>query len=167
MKTKTLCEYLTEGDYSAFLRFVHGNNVLGVTEADECDFYRNAPHAWAKTLLNSHAPSKEVERVIFNYHSAELIAFCDAKWKIYPDSLLWAFEEAPADVAEKVLQAIRHKPSKEVEIAMLKRNDLELLKAWLEKFRTLDDESEAVINDDAQLSSLKSYYIDYVIGHNL
>lgn len=166
-KSKTLCEYLTEGDYASFLRFIHSSHVLAIEETDECDFYRNATKRWAKTLLNSHAPSPAVERVIMLYHSSEMISFTAIKWNLYPSSLIWAFAEAPIDVAQKVLDALRYKPATEVEVAMLKRADLELLKAWLDKFNTLDEESEALINDDQNLSSLKSYYIDRAIARSL
>ena len=49
------------------------------------------------------------------------------KWNLYPSSLIWAFAEAPIDVAQKVLDVLRYKPATEVEVAMLKRADLELL----------------------------------------
>ncbi len=166
-KMKTLCEYLAEGDYSAFLRFVHSNNVLGVTEADECEFYRNATKCWAKTLLNWHAPSQCVERVIVTYQPEDLLSFLDIKWHLYPQTLLWAFNEAPTDVAEKVLNVLQRKPDRDVEMAMLKRGELELFKTWLDKFHSLDEESEALINDDVNLSSLKSYYIDRMIRESL
>ncbi len=166
-KSKTLCEYLTEGDYASFLRFVHSSSVLAIDETDECDFYRDAPERWAKTLLNSHAPSPAVERVIMLYHSSEMISFTNIKWIFYPSSMTWAFSEAPIDVAEKVLDALHYKPNSEIEVAMLKRADLELLKAWLDKFHYLDEDAEALINEDPNLSGLKSYYIDRAIARSL
>lgn len=165
MRTRTLMEYLAEGDYSAFLRFVHSSRVFSVTDVDQENFYVEAPQQWAMTLVNSLAPSPSVEKAIVKYQDEEVLSLLAIKWKLYPKTIRWAFEEGTSDEAEKMLSVIKEKSS-DIEIAMLKRAELELFKQWLTKFGELDDEAEKLINEDISMSALKSYYIDWEISRH-
>ena len=165
MRTKTLMEYLVQDDYSAFLRFVHSDKVLSATDADQEDFYSRAPHNWAMTLVNSLAPSPSVEKAIVKYQETDVVSLLAIKWKLYPKTIRWAFEEGTTEEAEKVLAVIKEK-TPELEVAMLKRAELELFKEWLDKFGELEDEAEKLINDDISLTTLKSYYIDWELSRS-
>ena len=159
-KNKTLMEYLTEGDYSAFLRFAHSDAVLGATDVDQENFYISAPTDWALTLINSLAPSPETERTIVKYQNEEVVHLLAVKWKLYPRTIRWAFEEGTDEDAEKVLAVIKEKTS-DIEVSLVRRGSLELFKIWLKKFKTLDEDAEKILNEDPNLSCLLSFYIDW------
>ena len=165
MRTKTLMEYLVENDYSAFLRFVHSDKVLSATDTDQENFYTRAPHDWAMTLVNSLPPSPSIEKTIVKYQDEEVLSLLAIKWKLYPRTIRWAFEEGTSEDAEKILAVIKEK-TPELEVSMLKRAELELFKEWLNKFGELEDEAEKLINDDIRLTTLKSYYIDWELSRS-
>lgn len=157
---KTLNEYLAEGDYSAFARFLQTSQIHQISGDDEYDFFVNAPEHWAEALVSAVAPSRRAEKAIVKYQPQGVLDLLVSLWKPYPRTILWAFKEGSPEDALKVVNALRDKPAEEAEVALVKRGELELFKLWIEKFGELDEEAEKLLNEDPQLTALKSYYID-------
>jgi len=164
MMYKNLNEYVAEGDYSGFMAFIQSSKISNISAEDEYDFYTNAPAQWAEMLISVQAPSRRGEKAIIKYQNKEVLSLVVSLWKFYPRTILWAFREGTAEEAEKVLYALNDKPSSEAEVAMLRRGELELFKLWLEKFGELEDEAEKLINEDPNLASIKSHYIDWELS---
>lgn len=162
---KNLCQYLLEGDYAGFLRFVHSSAVHSISETDAISFYEQADENWVIALLQEQSPSSKVEKVIIKYNSSSVVEMLYRLWKFYPATIEWAFRQENADVTEKVLNCLEDKsqrPSEEAEVAFVKQGNDELFKLYLEKFGELTDGAEKVLNEDPMLYPLLSTYIDYM-----
>jgi len=164
MRTKTLKDSLLQGDYAEFVRFLHSSKMNMVASDDEVYFYINAPEEWIEALLSSYAPSRRAERAILQYRSEKILNFSSSLWRLYPQTIIWALREGSPEEAEKIVNVLPDKPSPEAEVAMLRRSELELFKLWLEKFGELEDDAERLINEDPNLASLKSHYIDWELS---
>jgi len=160
MSNLTLLGILAEGDYAKLMQFAHSSAIHDINDDDAATFYREAPDEWKKTLLNICPPGVEAEKAIVTYGDEALVHLLRVRHGLYPKTILWAFKEGDTESAEKVLSCLKHKPSEEVEAAMLRRGELELFKAWLIKFGDLEDDSEKLLCEEVGLASLKSYYID-------
>ena len=160
MKNLKLLDILAEGDYAKLMQFAHSSAIHDINDNDAATFYREAPDEWKKTLLNACEPGFEAEKAIVAYGNDALVHLLRVRHGLYPKTILWAFKDADTESAERVLSCLKHKPSEEVEIAMLKRGELELFKAWVIKFGDLEDDSEKMLCEDIKLATLKSWYID-------
>lgn len=147
-------------DYADLLKFAHSSAALGITDAEAVEFYTTAPSEWQQTLVNSCAPSMEAEKAIVLYGDDDVFHLLCVRHGLYPQTIEWAMQEGSPEVAERVVKALKERPSAKAEILMLRRGESELFKLWLQKFYNLEDEAERVLNEDPSLQPLLSLYID-------
>ena len=157
---KTLCEYLGERDYAQFLKFTQSSRVHNIDPDDEANFYINAPKRWAEALICAVAPSVRAEKAIIRYQNRQVLELTNRLWRIYPQNIRWTFSEGIENDAEKVISVLKEKPDQDAEALLVKRGNLELFKIFLDKFGSLEEDTEKLLHEDAGLTCLLSFYVN-------
>lgn len=147
-------------DYADLLSFVHSSAALSMTDHEAIKFYETASEEWKQTLLSACPPSPEVEKAIIQYSDEDTIHLLAVVHGFYPETVVWAMSQEFPDIAEVVLENLKDRPSAKAEELMVRRADPELLKLYIKKFHTLEDDAERVLNEAPELNSLLHLYIE-------
>ena len=114
-----------------------------------------------QALLNFCAPSQEIEKFLIEKGTPETLHLLSVRYGFYPSVLEWMMRECDNETVTKVVNCLHDKPSSvKVEHLMVRRCNKELLKLWLSKFYVLEDSTEKLLNEELDLSSMLSYYIE-------
>lgn len=162
-KNKNLISILKEGDYQKFKSLMLSSGAGSISEHDEVEFFKIAPEAWKKRYVNTIWPQPASERCMMISGSMEVLQLSYSMWGFWQENVLWVFENGSVAACLRVLRCLTSNPGEDVEIAMLHRNDVDLLRSWLEKFHSLREEGERLLAESVGLQSLKSAYIDYTL----
>lgn len=156
-----LFQYVAKGNYTAFKKFVsEQKNHEGIDENVVVYIYTTYQGKWVTTLLSHLKPSSEkVVHALLSYQPQSVVEQWKKKWGITEDDAVAVMRDGSRLEAQKLIKALSSKISVATEIEMLKRDDLDLLRAWILKFGNLEGDSEALLNDDPKLSTLLNYYM--------
>ena len=159
--SQKLFQYVAKGNYTAFKKFVsEQKNHEEVDENVVVYIYTTYQGKWVTTLLSHLKPSSEkVVHAILSYQPQSVVEQWKKKWGISEDDAVAVMRDGTRLEAQKLIKALSSKISVKAEIEMLKRDDLDLLQAWILKFGNLEGDSEALLNDDPKLSTLLNYYM--------
>ena len=161
MRNTNILDILAKKDEQAFQNFVESMEVGRLAEDEEAEFVLKAPPTWLEAYFKKVYPYPRSERCMMadpKYQKA--LKVCERFWGLYEENLLWAFQNLPVSLCEMVLNCLEGTPGAEVEKAMLERQDAELLKVWLKKFKVLSEEGERLLEENLSFQSLKSAYIE-------
>lgn len=152
---------LKEGNYQKFRSLLRSS---AVSEADEVEFFKTAPETWKKLYVRTVWPQPASERCMMVSGDLEVLRLSYEMWGFWQENLLWVFENGTNNACIRVLRCLTSNPGTDVEVAMLHRNNVELLKEWLKKFRSLSEDGEKLLEESVGLQSLKRAYIEYALS---
>lgn len=160
MKNTNLLELLKEKnriDYESFLKTME---IGKISEEEETEFFKLAPDDWKYDYISVSYPQPASERVLMISGSLETLKRSCDLWGFWDENVNWAFLSGTHEVCKKIIACMTSRPSYEAEELMLKRNSRELLSIWLDKYKSLSEDGERLINDDIKLLQLKNIYIE-------
>lgn len=163
-RNRSLVSILKEGDYQGFRQFLR-DHIGNVSEQEETEFFKKAPEHWKRAYIKRIWPQPVSERCLMISGGKEALQLLYDMWGFWQENLLWVFENGSIGACRRVLSCLREVPTDEVEEAMLKRKDIELLHMWLDKFGELCEDSERMLEEQMCLQSMKTAYIDYELSH--
>ncbi|MBQ7659321.1 MAG: hypothetical protein IJS26_01060 [Alphaproteobacteria bacterium] len=163
---QSLIQVTTSGDYVSFAQLVFRENLKGVSKEEFEEFYKIAPSNWAMTVLQQEAPSVEEQVIIVKNQDARVIDFCARLYGIYGKTVSQILRKGSDEECQKVIAALRSKPSAEVEKELIERGNSDLFELWINKFKSLEEDNERLICEDESLSYLKNVYIDFIINED-
>ena len=140
-RNRSLVSILKEDDYQGFRQFLR-DHIGNVSEQEEIEFFKKAPEHWKRAYIKRIWPQPVSERCLMISGGKEALQLLYDMWGFWQENLLWVFENGSVDACLRVLYCLTSNPGEEAEIAMLHRNDVELLREWLKKFRSLSEGGE-------------------------
>lgn len=161
---KSLIDILKNGDYRGFKEFIRSDKMGHVRESEEIEFFKTAPEHWQKAYLKVMWPQPHSEKCLMITGTQEVLKWSCREWGFWRENVLWAFFTASPSIASKVLKCFDEYPGADAELAMIRRNDVNLLKVWLEKYHTLSEDSERYLEERPEAQSMKSEYVDYTLA---
>lgn len=164
MKNTNLLELLKEKNRSDYESFLKTMEIGKISEEEETEFFKSAPDDWKSSYISVSYPQPASERVLMISGSMETLKKSYELWGFWDENVNWAFLSGTHEVCKKIILCMTYRPSTESEILMLKRNSRELLTLWLEKYKSLSEDAEKLINDDIELLLLKNIYIEQQIA---
>lgn len=151
-------------DYREFKEFIRSEyDMANVHEDEEMVFFNDVPKHWQKAYLKVTWPMPRTERLLMNIASQDVLEYSYQKWGFLPGNVVLTFYNAPLQRALMVLKCLKEHPGAEAELAMVRRNNVNLLKAWLEKYHSLSEDSERYLEEHPEVQSLKSEYVNYTL----
>ena len=160
---KNLIEILKSNDYRGFKELLGSDEIGKVSENEEMEFFKTAPVHWQKAYLRVTWLRPQAEKCLMITGSPEILKWSYKEWGFWRENVLWAFFTASPSTATKVLKCFDEYPGAEAELAMVRRNNINLLKAWLEKYHSLSEDSERYLEEHPEVQSLKSEYVNYTL----
>jgi hypothetical protein len=160
---KSLIDILKNEDYRGFKEFLRSDNIAKVLENEEMEFFKTAPEHWQKAYLKVMWVRPQAEKCLMISGTQDVLKWSYKEWGFWRENVLWAFFTASPSTALKVLKCFDEYPGADAELAMIRRNDLNLLKAWLEKYHSLSEDSERYLEEHREAQTLKSEYVNYTL----
>ncbi len=156
-----LFQYVAKGNYTAFKKFLsEQKNHEGIDENVVVYIYTTYQGKWVTTLLSHLKPSSEqVVHAILTYQPQSVVEQWKKKWGITEDDAIAVMRDGSRLEVQKLIKVLSSKISVATEMEMLKRDDIDLLRAWILKFGVLEMDSEILLNDEQRLQSLLRYYM--------
>ena len=134
-----------------------------ISEEEETEFFKLAPDEWKFDYISVSYPQPASERVLMISGSFETLKKSYDLWGFWDENVNWALVSGTHEVCKKIILCMTYRPGTEAEKLMLKRNSRELFTLWLEKYKSLSEDAEKLINEDIKLSQLKNIYIEQQI----
>lgn len=164
---ENLIDILKNEDYRGFKAFIRSDKIARVSCNEELEFFKTAPEHWQKAYLNTMWMQPQSERCLMITGSQDVLRWSYKSWGFWRENVLWAFSTASPSTCLKVLMCYDEYPGAEMELAMIRRNDLQLLKVWLEKYHELGEDAERYLEEQPRAAALKNEYINYVISRQV
>ena len=161
---KSLIDILKSRDYLGFKEFLHSDNMGKVRSNEEMEFFKTAPEHWQKAYLKVMWPLPQSEKCLMIAGSESLLKWSYKTWGFWRENVLWAFFTASPATCLKVFKCYDEYPGAEAELAIIRRNDVSLLRVWLEKFHSLGEDAERYLEERREAQTLKSEYVNYTLA---
>ena len=157
-------EILKENDLQKLVSFLKSENCTNLPDSAVIEFFKQAPKDWILTYLDFSYPCPGAERYLMSFADADVLQKSYRNWGFFNRNIISVFKKGSISTCQNVLNCLTLKPSVDVELAVIERNDTDLFKAWLEKFDTLEEDSERYLHERVSLRLLKNIYIEYQIS---
>lgn len=161
MEKKSLMGFLRQKDYAGFIKYMEDVRPEDISPKDEAAFFRKAPKIWLWSYLQVSSPLPAAERILMTARPLYFVELTCQIWGLYIENTVWAFEEGSDELCSVIIRCLRFVPSVEVEKAMLNRHNERLFRQWLDKFSSLSEEGERMLEEHTDLQTFKSVYIEH------
>ncbi len=159
MLNTNLLTILKEKSRINYENFLKTMEVGKVTAEEEAEFFKTAPDDWIADYISVTYPQPASERILMVSGSEETLKKSYDLWGFWDENVNWAFACSTEKVCKRIISCMSYYPGYEAENLMLNRNSNDLLKLWVEKYKTLSEESEKRLHEELKLAGLKESYI--------
>lgn len=166
MDRKSILDMLKEQNLEEFKAFVISDQIAQVDDNEEVEFFKSAPAEWQEVYLDKMWPKPKSERCLMITCDKNLLKLTHDSWGFWGENLIWALQSRPVAQCRVILSCLTDNPGEEAEIAMLRRNDTDMLHIWLRKFKSLSNAGEQFMENSLELQTLKSEYINMMLSKN-
>ena len=130
-------------DYQELLEALRSDVVISTEDAVK--FYATASEEWKQTLLNARPPSPEVEKAVITYGNEDTVHLLGVLYGLYEQTIEWALREGSTEIAKKVVSCLKKRPNLCAEELLIRRNEPQLFKMYVEKFCYLEYHGEQLL----------------------